>query len=83
MKKKPEVGSQKSENPSRSLGKAIAPHTALWSEPLGPHALKNVGANDLHIISVEIKNKIIIVRRDDKAIANYPGGHAWFAIVIR
>ena len=37
------------------LKEAIAPHTALWSEPLGPHALKNVGANDLHIISVENK----------------------------
>jgi hypothetical protein len=41
---------------SRSLGKTIAPHTALWSEPLGPHALKNVGNSELHIISVEIKN---------------------------
>jgi hypothetical protein len=42
---------------SRSMGKTIAPHTALWSEPLGPHALKNAGANDLHIISVEIKKQ--------------------------
>ncbi len=42
---------------SRSIGKTIAQHTALWSEPLGPHALKNVGTNDLHIISVEIKNR--------------------------
>jgi len=40
---------------SRSLGKSIAPHTALWSEPLGPHALKNVGGQELHIISVEVK----------------------------
>jgi len=42
---------------SRSIGKTIAQHTALWSEPLGPRALKNVGTNDLHIISVEIKNR--------------------------
>jgi len=41
---------------SRSLGKTISPHTALWSEPLGPHSLKNVGDRELHIISVEVKN---------------------------
>jgi hypothetical protein len=40
---------------SRTLGKIIAPNTVLWSEPLGPHTLKNVGDTDLHIISVEIK----------------------------
>ncbi|MDB5022592.1 MAG: hypothetical protein JWP78_347 [Mucilaginibacter sp.] len=42
---------------SRNIGKSIAPHTVLWSEPLGAHALKNVGAHNLHIISVEIKPK--------------------------
>ena len=40
---------------SRSLGKSFATHSALWSEPLGPHALKNVGKQELHIISVEVK----------------------------
>ena len=40
---------------SRSLEKSFAPHSALWSEPLGPHALKNVGQQELHIISVEVK----------------------------
>ena len=40
---------------SRNLGKSFAPHLALWSEPLGPHALKNVGEHELHIISVEVK----------------------------
>jgi hypothetical protein len=40
---------------SRSIGKSFAPHAALWSEPLGPHALKNVGEYELHIISVEVK----------------------------
>ncbi|MDO3624674.1 hypothetical protein [Mucilaginibacter sp. BT774] len=40
---------------SRSLGKSVSTHTALWSEPLGPHALKNVGGQELHIISVELK----------------------------
>jgi hypothetical protein len=40
---------------SRNLGKSFTPHSALWSEPLGPHALKNVGESELHIISVEVK----------------------------
>jgi hypothetical protein len=40
---------------SRSLGKTIVPHAALWSEPIGPHVIKNAGNNNLHIISVEIK----------------------------
>lgn len=40
---------------SRNLGKTFAPHTALWSEPLGPHRLENGGNNELHIISVEVK----------------------------
>jgi hypothetical protein len=40
---------------SRGLGKTVLPHSVLWGEPLGPHALKNIGTNDLHIISVEVK----------------------------
>jgi hypothetical protein len=40
---------------SRSSGKSFASHSALWSEPLGLHALKNVGEQELHIISVEVK----------------------------
>jgi hypothetical protein len=40
---------------SRSTGIGVTHHSALWSEPLGPHALKNVGSDVLHIISVEIK----------------------------
>jgi hypothetical protein len=40
---------------SRSMAPTISPLAAIWSEPLGPHALKNVGTNELHIISVEIK----------------------------
>ena len=40
---------------SRKLDKTFLPETALWTEPLPPHALENVGENDLHIISVEIK----------------------------
>jgi hypothetical protein len=40
---------------SRNLSKSPSPSTALWTEPLTPHALKNIGNNDIHIISVEIK----------------------------
>ncbi len=42
---------------SRTFAKTPAPASALWSGPLPPHALKNIGANDLHVISVEIKNE--------------------------
>lgn len=42
---------------SRTLQKNPASGSALWSEPLSPHSLKNIGENDLHVISVEIKNK--------------------------
>jgi hypothetical protein len=34
---------------------AVAGGTALWSEPLGPHTLENVGAAELHVVSVELK----------------------------
>lgn len=42
---------------SRTMAKPPEPATALWSGPLAPHSLKNVGENELHLISVEIKNK--------------------------
>ena len=29
---------------------------ALWTEPLAPHTLENVGDTDLHVISVEVKS---------------------------
>ena len=29
---------------------------ALWSPPLGPHSLENVGSSPLRVISVEIKS---------------------------
>ena len=40
---------------SRDLPKSPSPSTALWSEPLIPHSLKNIGNSNIHIISVEIK----------------------------
>ncbi len=41
---------------SRTLAKSPSPSTALWTEPLVPHSLKNIGTKDLHMISCEIKN---------------------------
>ncbi len=35
---------------------AAAPGAALWSGPLGPHTLENVGSAELHVVSVELKN---------------------------
>jgi hypothetical protein len=40
---------------SRNLDKTFMPSTAIWSEPLIPRALKNIGGNDLKVICVEIK----------------------------
>jgi quercetin dioxygenase-like cupin family protein len=40
---------------SRAAGMTAAPGTALWSAPLVPHYVRNVGDADLHIIAVELK----------------------------
>jgi hypothetical protein len=40
---------------SRNLSKTPSPSTVLWSDPLPPHAVRNVGSKELHVISVEIK----------------------------
>ena len=41
---------------SRKLSQPPLPSSTIWSEALKPHALKNIGENALHIISVEIKS---------------------------
>jgi len=41
---------------SRLMAMKPDPHTAIWSDPLPPHKLKNVGPDDLHVIAVEVKN---------------------------
>jgi hypothetical protein len=33
----------------------IAAGTALWTAPLAPHTLENVGDSELHVIAVELK----------------------------
>ncbi len=40
---------------SRSAGLSPAVGSAVWTEPIGPHTLENVGKGDLRAISVEIK----------------------------
>lgn len=39
---------------SRTIS-ALAPGTALWSPPLAPHTLENVGDAELRVIAVELK----------------------------
>jgi mannose-6-phosphate isomerase-like protein (cupin superfamily) len=39
---------------SRAGGK-LPEGKAVWSEPLAPHTLENVGASELRAISVEVK----------------------------
>ncbi|MBK6507317.1 MAG: hypothetical protein IPG02_17095 [Ignavibacteria bacterium] len=40
---------------SRTLAQLPSVGTAMWSEPLVPHSLENIGAQDLRVISIEIK----------------------------
>jgi hypothetical protein len=40
---------------SRTVPALRNPPPALWSEPLPPHSLQNVGEADLRIITVEVK----------------------------
>lgn len=41
---------------SRQFPASASPPKVMWSEPLPPHALENVGSSDLHVISVEVKS---------------------------
>jgi len=34
----------------------VAAGTVLWSGPLGPHTLENVGPAELHVVSTELKS---------------------------
>jgi hypothetical protein len=40
---------------SRAKGMKPAIGSALWSDPLQPHFVKNIGDGELHIIAVELK----------------------------
>jgi hypothetical protein len=43
---------------TRSTGRPPEPSTALWSEPLPPHSLENVGDTELRVIMVELKDRV-------------------------
>jgi hypothetical protein len=40
---------------SRTVPALQAPPPAIWSAPLPPHALENIGTAELHLIAVELK----------------------------
>jgi hypothetical protein len=40
---------------SRTIDKPPIPTTAIWSNPLPPHQLENIGTGNLHVLTVEIK----------------------------
>jgi hypothetical protein len=41
---------------SRTMPSKPPVGSALWSGPIGPHYVQNVGQTDLHILAVEIKS---------------------------
>lgn len=43
---------------SRKIDALKTPPEVVWSDPLTPHSLENVGETDLHVISVELKEPI-------------------------
>jgi len=34
-----------------------SPPSAIWTDADGPHSIENVGASDLHVVSVEVKTQ--------------------------
>lgn len=40
---------------TRAANVAYEPGQSIWAAPMGPHTVENVGAQPLHIISVELK----------------------------
>lgn len=40
---------------SRLNASSTAPQSVVWSEPLPPHSLENVGTTEIRVISVELK----------------------------
>ena len=41
---------------SRALGMNPEPGAILWGPALGPHAVRNVGTRELHVIAIELKS---------------------------
>jgi hypothetical protein len=42
---------------TRTTGELPARSATLWSEPLPPHSLENVGETELLVLMVELKNR--------------------------
>jgi hypothetical protein len=40
---------------SRTLEKAPEPSSVLWSNPLPPHTLKNIGSKEIRVLNFEVK----------------------------
>jgi hypothetical protein len=43
---------------SRTIPQLRTPPVTVWSEPLPPHSLENVGTADIDIVSVELKQTV-------------------------
>ena len=41
---------------TRTSARKIEAHSTLWSDPLPPHSIENVGQDDLCVIMVELKS---------------------------
>ena len=42
---------------SRTVPELAASPGTIWSGPLGPHTLENVGTTTLHVLAIEIKRR--------------------------
>ena len=45
---------------SRTMPAAPELGAAIWSAPIGPHYVRNVGQNELRIIAVEVKGHAVV-----------------------
>ncbi|MGB8542700.1 MAG: hypothetical protein WCD49_13785 [Candidatus Acidiferrales bacterium] len=41
---------------SRNAGPAEKASTIVWTDPLPPHSVENVGGSEIHLVSIELKN---------------------------
>ena len=44
---------------SSDLGHTPQPGASLWSEPLPPHSFRNVGGQNFHVITTELKSGLL------------------------
>ena len=41
---------------TRITPRKLEPGTVVWYDPLQPHSLENVGTDEIHVVTVELKN---------------------------